>query len=162
MRRVTVHLYSKGVSAMRSYFVPGAAILCLSFFASWSFGHQSTPSGTPLSLAEASTTWGGQQECVSAYIFLPNGACTTHGPSSCAYDGPDYGCRNQCAAQCSTQGDWNAGGCCNGYIYPGSPCPNFSQQTCQSTGGDNCACGSPYVQYPCQSTPWLLNPCNTE
>jgi hypothetical protein len=144
---------------MRYYLVTGGMLSCVAFLASLGFGHQASSFGIRIHDADAPAIWGGQNLCYPGYIQGPGNACTTQGPNSCAYDGMDYGCQNQCGIQCTNQIDWNAGGLQNGYIEPGAPCANYQEATCDSTGGESCGCGSPYTPQECQPTPWIFIPC---
>lgn len=91
---------------MRKCFLLGTVLSSLALLGVVGFGRQSMTFGKTLGEAGAAKAWGG---CTSGWIEVPNGACTTWGPSNCSWDSI-YGCVNECEVNCTPVNTYTAGG----------------------------------------------------
>ena len=138
---------------MRKCFLLGTVLSSLALLGVVGFGRQSMTFGKTLGEAGAAKAWGG---CTSGWIEVPNGACTTWGPSNCSWDSI-YGCVNECEVNCTPVNTYTAGG----ELYGGLSqvqCAPFMLPLCDGSDGD-CSCTGPTSPYPCQENPEKFSMC---
>jgi hypothetical protein len=134
----------------------GLLLLAASVVISWRLNDQSPAFGTRLSEAEATQVWGGTP-CSDCTKFIA-GACNDKLTVNCGYDSGQ--CSPSCSYHCSPRVNYAYGGTYSmctiqnvptcGYIYP---------QSCDYSGGGQCACQSGSTPFACGPGPYGLVPC---